>query len=155
MKVAIAADHAGYDLKQSLIAYLNKQGHQVTDLGTDTSDLPSDYPDFALKLSEPVLSGEVERGILIDGTGVGSCITANKIQGIYACVCHDTYSARQGVEHHNLNVICLGARVIGTELAREVVRAFLNAKFSAEERHQRRVTRTEMIERSKPHLAQK
>jgi RpiB/LacA/LacB family sugar-phosphate isomerase len=138
MKVALAADHAGYDLKQSLLAYLNKQGYEVLDLGTDTGDVPSDYPDFAQKVAEAVLSGEAERGVLICGSGVGASISANKIHGIYAGLCHDTYSAHQGVEHDNMNVICVGARVVGVELVREIVHAFLNAQFSGEDRHVRR-----------------
>ncbi len=147
MKVAIAADHAGYDLKQSMIPFLNKQGFQVIDLGTDTDEIPSDYPDFAEKVANAVLSGQAERGVLICGSGVGVSIAANKIHGIYAGLCDDTYSAHQGVEHDNMNVICIGARVIGVELAREVVRAFLNAHFSGEERHVRRVNKILEIEK--------
>jgi ribose 5-phosphate isomerase B len=148
MRVALGADHAGYDLKQSLLAYLNKQGYEVLDLGTDSGDVPSDYPDFAQKVGEAVLSGEAERGVLVCGSGVGACITANKIHGIYAGLCHDTYSAHQGVEHDNMNVICVGARVIGVELVREIVRAFLNARFSGEERHVRRFGKMQAIEKS-------
>lgn len=153
MKVALAADHAGYDLKQSLLAYLNKQGFEVLDLGTDTDTEPSDYPDFAQKVAETVLSGQAERGVLVCGSGVGASIAANKHQGIYAGLCHDTYSAHQGVEHDNMNVICVGARVIGVELAREIVRAFLNARFSAEERHVRRFGKVKAIEHQQ--IAQK
>ena len=148
MRVALAADHAGYDLKQSLLAYLNKQGYEVLDLGTDTGDVPSDYPDFAQKVAEAVLSGEAERGVLICGSGVGASIAANKIHGIYAGLCHDTYSAHQGVEHDNMNVICVGSRVIGVELGREIVRAFLNARFSGEERHARRFSKVQAIEKN-------
>src|SRR5512141_699732 len=147
MKVAIGADHAGYDLKQSLIAYLNKQGFQVLDLGADTDEVPSDYPDFAEKVGNAVLSGAAERGVLVCGSGVGACIAANKINGIYACLCHDTYSAHQGVEHDKMNVICVGARVVGVELAREIVHSFLNAQFSGEERHVRRVNKVLEIEK--------
>jgi ribose 5-phosphate isomerase B len=150
MKVALAADHAGYDLKQSLLAFLNKQGYEVIDLGTDTGDFPSDYPDFAKKVADAVLSGNAERGVLVCGSGVGACIAANKVHGIYACLCHDTYTAHQGVEHDNMNVICLGARVVGTELAREIVKAFLNARFSGEERHVRRFGKIQAIEEGKP-----
>ncbi|MEP7286814.1 MAG: ribose 5-phosphate isomerase B [Chloroflexota bacterium] len=146
MKVALAADHAGYDLKQSLLAYLNKLGYEVTDLGADTGDLPSDYPDFAQKVAALVTSGQVERGVLVCGSGVGVSIAANKIPGVYAGLCHDTYSAHQGVEHDNMNVVCIGSRVIGVELAREIVRAFLTAKFSNEERHTRRVGLIKAIE---------
>ncbi len=147
MKVAIGADHAGYDLKQYLIAYLNKQGFEVNDLGTDTDEIPSDYPDFAEKVANAVLSFQAERGVLICGSGVGASIAANKIRGIYAGLCDDTYSAHQGVEHDNMNVICIGARVIGVELAREIVRAFLNARFSREERHVRRLNKMLEIEK--------
>jgi RpiB/LacA/LacB family sugar-phosphate isomerase len=148
MRVALAADHAGYDLKQSLLAYLNKQGYEVLDLGTDTGDVPSDYPDFAQKVAEAVLSGDAERGVLVCGSGVGASIAANKVHGIYAGLCHDTYSAHQGVEHDNMNVICIGARVIGVELVREIVRAFLNARFSGEERHVRRFHKMQAIEKN-------
>jgi RpiB/LacA/LacB family sugar-phosphate isomerase len=148
MKVALAADHAGYDLKQSLLAYLNKQGYEVLDLGTDTGDEPSDYPDFAQLVAQAVLSGKAERGVLVCGSGVGANISANKIHGIYAGLCHDTYSAHQGVEHDNMNVICVGARVVGVELAREIVRAFLNAQFSGEERHVRRFKKMQAIEKN-------
>src|SRR4051812_36061993 len=120
MKVALGADHAGYDLKQSLLAYLNKMGHEVVDVGTDNGDEPSDYPEFAKRVGEAVLSGKAERGILVCGSGVGASIASNKIPGIYAGLCHDTYSAHQGVEHDNMNVICVGSRVIGVELAREI-----------------------------------
>ncbi len=147
MKIALAADHAGYDLKQTLLAYLNKQGYEVLDLGTDTADVPSDYPDFARKIADAILSAKAERGVLVCGSGVGASIAANKIVGIYAGLCHDTYSAHQGVEHDNMNVICLGSRVIGVELAREIVRSFLNAQFSGEERHVRRFGMVKMIER--------
>ncbi len=148
MRVALAADHAGYDLKQSLLAYLNKQGYEVLDLGTDTGDVPSDYPDFAQKVAEAILSGDAERGVLICGSGVGASIAANKIHGIYAGLCDDTYSAHQGVEHDNMNVICVGARVVGVELVREIVRAFLNARFSGEERHVRRFSKVQAIEKN-------
>lgn len=147
MKVALGADHAGYDLKQSLLAYLNKQGFEVTDFGTDTDDMPSDYPDWAYKVGTAVASGQAERGILVCGSGVGVSIAANKIKGVYAALCHDTYSAHQGVEHDQMNVLCIGARVIGVELAREIARAFLTAKFSNEERHIRRVGKMQAIER--------
>ncbi len=146
MKVALAADHAGYDLKQSLLAYLNKQGYEVLDLGTDTGDFPSDYPDFAEKIAQAILGGHAERGVLVCGSGVGASIAANKFHGIYAGLCHDTYSAHQGVEHDAMNVICIGARVVGVELAREIVRHFLQAQFSDEERHIRRVGKVHDIE---------
>ncbi len=147
MKVALGADHAGFDLKQSLLAYLNKQGFEVTDFGTDTGHTPSDYPDWAYKVGNAVVSGQAERGILVCGSGVGVSIAANKIKGVYAALCHDTYSAHQGVEHDQMNVICIGARVIGVELAREIAGAFLNAKFSGEERHVRRFAKVLTLER--------
>jgi len=146
MKVALAADHAGYDLKLAILAYLNKQGYEMLDLGTDTADVPSDYPDFAQKIAEAVSAGKAERGVLICGSGVGASIAANKFPGIYAGLCHDTYSAHQGVEHDNMNVICVGSRVIGIELAREIVHTFLKAKFSDEERHVRRTGKVKVIE---------
>lgn len=147
MKVALAADHAGYGLKQALLAYLNKQGYEVIDFGTDSDDMPSDYPDWAYKVGNAIVSGQAERGLLVCGSGVGVSIAANKIKGVYAALCHDTYSAHQGVEHDKMNVLCIGARVIGVELAREVARSFLNAKFSNEERHIRRVGKTLALER--------
>src|SRR5579859_807642 len=147
MKIAIGADHAGYDLKQTLLPFLTKNGFVVVDLGTDTADIPSDYPDYAQAVGQAVTSGEAERGILVCGSGVGVSVAANKIVGIYAGLCHDTYSAHQGVEHDNMNVICMGSRVIGVELAREIVRSFLNARFSGEERHLRRFGMVKMIER--------
>ncbi|HLY26355.1 MAG TPA: ribose 5-phosphate isomerase B [Aggregatilineales bacterium] len=146
MKVALGADHAGYELKQSLLAFLNKQGYEVLDVGTDTAEVPSDYPEFSKRIAEAVLSGKAERGILVCGSGVGASIAANKIRGIYAGLCHDTYSAHQGVEHDNMNVICVGSRVIGVELAREIAQAFLKAKFSGEERHVRRFAEVKAIE---------
>jgi RpiB/LacA/LacB family sugar-phosphate isomerase len=146
MKIAIGADHAGYDLKQSLLPFLTKHGFVVIDLGTDTADIPSDYPDYAQAVGQAVTAGEAERGILICGSGVGVSVAANKIPGIYAGLCHDTFSAHQGVEHDNMNVICIGSRVIGIELAREIVKAFLNAKFTNEERHTRRVGKMKAIE---------
>ncbi len=146
MKVALGADHAGYELKQSLLAYLNKHGYEVLDVGTDTAEVPSDYPEFAKKIADAVLGGKAERGVLVCGSGVGASIAANKIKGIYAGLCHDTYSAHQGVEHDNMNVICVGSRVIGVELAREIVQAFLKAKFSGEERHVRRFGQVQALE---------
>jgi ribose 5-phosphate isomerase B len=138
MKVALASDHAGYPLKQHLVDYLTKQGHEVVDLGVDTADVPSDYPDSAEVISLAVLDGRVERGLLLCGSGVGACIAANKIPGIYSAVCHDTYSAHQGVEHDRMNVMCIGARIVGTALAEELSDAYLRAQPSTEERHARR-----------------
>ena len=147
MKLALASDHAGYPLKQHLVEYLRKQGHDVVDLGVDTGDVPSDYPDAAERVGKALLDGGgVERGILVCGSGVGVCIAANKIHGIYACVCHDTYSAHQGVEHDQMNVLVLGARIIGPNLAEEISDSFIAARPSDEERHLRRVGKIKAIE---------
>lgn len=146
MKIAIACDHAGYELKLAVLPYLTKHGYEVQDLGADSEDVPVDYPDYARKVAEKILSGEVERGVLVCGSGAGVSIAANKIKGIYAAVCHDTYTAHQCVEHDGVNVICLGSRVIGIELAREVINSFLGAKFTGEERHVRRTGKIKEIE---------
>jgi ribose 5-phosphate isomerase B len=138
MKIAIACDHAGFPLKAIATEVVRSAGHTPVDLGTDSSD-PVDYPDIAEKLGRALQNGEAERGILICGSGVGASMAANKMRGILAGLCHDTYSARQGVEHDDMNVLCLGARIIGTELAKELISAFLGANFSLEERHRRRV----------------
>jgi ribose 5-phosphate isomerase B len=149
MKVAIGADHAGYPLKSELVDYLRAAGHEVIDLGTDNPTEPKDYPDYSEAVSRKVLDGSVERGIVVCGSGVGASIAANKIPGIYAALCHDTYSAHQGVEHDNMNVLCLGSRVIGSSLAQELVDAFLNAHFEAHtERHVRRHNKVLAIERA-------
>ncbi len=145
MKIGLACDHGGYPLKNIIKEVVLADGYTVIDLGTDSIE-SVDYPDYAEKLGLAITQGEVERGILICGSGVGACIAANKIKGVYAGICHDTYSAHQGVEHDNMNVLCLGARVIGAELAKELVDAFLNAKFSNEERHVRRVNKVYKIE---------
>ena len=146
MRIAIGADHAGFQLKQDLGAYLRELGHEVIDLGTSNTD-PVDYPDFAEAVGKAVLEGRAERGVLICGSGVGASVAANKIPGIRAAVCHDTYSARQGVEHDDMNVLVLGARIIGSELARELVRNFLAAKFTHEERHVRRIGKINALEK--------
>jgi ribose 5-phosphate isomerase B len=145
MKIAIGGDHAGFHLKQELTAWLREQGHEVEDLGTHTSE-SCDYPDYARAVGRAVAAGTAERGILICGSGVGTCIAANKVKGVRAAVCHDTFSARQGVEDDDMNTLCLGARVIGLELAREIVTAFVNARFSNAERHQRRLRKVLDIE---------
>jgi ribose 5-phosphate isomerase B len=146
MKIAIAGDHAGYPLKSFLAAHLKAQGHKVEDLGTDSPDLPVDYPDFAAKVADAVIHGSAARGIVVCGSGVGACVAANKFNGIRAAICHDTYSARQGVEHDDLNVLCLGARVIGPSLAQEIADAFTQAKFSNETRHVRRLDKIRSFE---------
>jgi RpiB/LacA/LacB family sugar-phosphate isomerase len=145
MHIVIGADHAGFDLKQSVGEYLRALGHDVIDVGT-VSDEPVDYPDFAEAVAKVLLDGKAERGVLICGSGVGASVSANKIPGIRAGLCHDTYSARQGVEHDDTNLLVLGARVIGVELARELVRHFLAAKFTGEERHKRRVAKIKTLE---------
>jgi ribose 5-phosphate isomerase B len=145
MKVAVACDHAGFPIKDFIIEVVQAKGHETVDLGTaDTTSV--DYPDFAEKLGQYIQDGRAERGILICGSGVGACMAANKMRGIYAGLCHDTYSAAQGVVHDNMNVLCLGARIIGPELARVCVQAFLEATFSNETRHRRRVGKIYAIE---------
>jgi RpiB/LacA/LacB family sugar-phosphate isomerase len=146
MRIAVACDHAGFQLKRMVIDTILEEGHTPVDLGTYDAR-PVDYPDYAEKLGWAILQKEAERGVLICGSGVGACIAANKIKGIYAGLCHDTYSAQQGVEHDNMNVLCLGARIIGVELARVCVKSFLEANFlSDEERHVRRVGKIRKIE---------
>jgi len=133
VKLVISADHAGFPLKEDVRGYLAKAGHEVVDLGAYRGDLPDDYPDFAELVGNAIKAGVAHRGILICGSGVGVCVAANKIPGIRAGMCHDTYSAHQGVEHDDMNVIVLGARIIGSELAYECVNAFIGAKFIANE----------------------
>jgi len=147
VKVAVACDHAGFPLKEIVFDTIRKAGHQVLDLGTD-STAPVDYPDMAEKAGRAIQNQEAERGIVLCGSGVGAALAANKMIGVRAGVCHDTYSAHQCVEHDNVNVLALGARVIGPDLAVEIVRAFLAAKFTGEERHLRRVNKILAIERS-------
>jgi|ERR1019366_2133854 ribose 5-phosphate isomerase B len=147
MKLVISADHAGFPLKEDVRAYLTKAGHELVDLGAYNGDAPDDYPDFAEKVGDAIKQGVAPRGILICGSGVGVCVAANKIPGIRAGMCHDTYSAHQGVEHDDMNVIVLGARIIGSALAYEVVDAFIRAKFIAsEERFTRRFNKVMAIE---------
>ena len=149
MKIAIGADHAGFPLKTLIVDYFRSQGHTVIDLGTDNPDQPQDYPDYAEAVGKKVIAGEVERGIVVCGSGVGASIAANKIPGIYAALVHDTYSAHQGVEHDNMNVLCLGSRVIGSALAQEIVDAFLAASFQTDqERHVRRHNKVRAIEQT-------
>jgi len=145
MRLAIASDHAGFKLKQELVKYLAQLGQSVADLGTNSED-PVDYPDYAAALGNAVLAGTAERGILICGSGVGASVAANKLKGIRAGVCHDTYSAHQGVEHDNMNVLVLGARVVGPALACELARAFLHATFSGEARHVRRLGKIKALD---------
>jgi ribose 5-phosphate isomerase B len=145
VKIAVGGDHAGFALKTEIAAFLSASGHQVEDVGA-FDDSPSDYPDFARRVAQIVVSGVCERGVLVCGSGVGASIAANKVPGIRAALCHDTFSARQGVEDDDMNVLCLGARVIGPSLAQEVLRAFLAARFSGAERHVRRVGKIKAIE---------
>ncbi len=139
MRVAIGADHGGYALKDELKQFLQSLGHEMIDVGAHTLDPADDFPDFTRPLAESVASGQADRGIMICGSGVGASVAANKIKGIRASVCHDTYSAHQGVEHDDMNVLCLGARIVGIELARELTGAFLSAEYVPEERFQRRL----------------
>jgi RpiB/LacA/LacB family sugar-phosphate isomerase len=152
MRIALAADHAGFELKEKMAAHLKGAGFEVMDLGTGDEE-PVDYPDFALAIGEALREGRAERGILICGSGVGACVAVNKIKGIRAGLCHDTYSAHQGVEHDNINVLCLGARVIGEELAKELIMAFLTARFTGEERHLRRLAKMQAIEKGSTNKA--
>jgi RpiB/LacA/LacB family sugar-phosphate isomerase len=145
MKVVTGSDHAGFQLKATILEYLKSLGHEVLDVGA-YDEKPSDYPDFAEKVGRAVLDGKAERGVLICGSGVGASVAANKLKGIRAGMCHDTYSAHQGVEHDNTNVLVLGERVIGVALAKDLVAAFLGAKFTNEERHVRRLGKIAKLE---------
>jgi ribose 5-phosphate isomerase B len=147
MKLAIGSDHAGFDLKGTLAAHLKGLGHEIVDVGTYNND-PVDYPDYAVAVGRAVLDGRAERGVLICGSGVGASVAANKIMGIRAGLCHDTYSAHQGVEHDDMNVLVLGGRVVGVATAQELVSAYVGAKFTNEERHLRRLNKVRAIESS-------
>lgn len=147
MRIAIGADHAGWSYKRTLLPELRAAGHEILDEGTDGPE-PVDYPDFARAVAERVAAGEADRGIVLCGSAVGVSIVANKVPGVRAGVCHDTYSAHQCVEHDDANVLCLGERVIGIELAREVIRTFLAARFTGEERHRRRLDKLLAVERA-------
>lgn len=147
MKLVIGSDHGGFYLKQEIIADLKKQRHTVIDVGAFSAE-PSDYPDFAKAVAEKMVLKKAERGILICGSGVGACIAANKVPGIRAAICHDTFSARQGVEDDDMNVLCLGARIIGPKLALENVRTFMKATFSNAPRHKRRLKKVIAIEKA-------
>jgi len=145
MRIALGSDHAGFEMKSALAKHLGELGHQVVDVGTYSAD-PVDYPDFAEAVGKAVLDGRADRGVLICGSGVGASVAANKIRGIRAGLCHDSYSAHQGVEHDDMNVLVLGARVIGLALAQELVSAYSSAKFSNEERHVRRLNKVKALE---------
>jgi ribose 5-phosphate isomerase B len=146
MKIAVAADHAGVPLNDQVVAELRRLGHDVSDLGTHDAAKPDDYPDYATLVGREVVEGRCERGVLICGSGVGASVAANKVKGIRAGLAHDTYSAHQGVEHDDMNVLCLGARVIGSALALDLVRAFVGANFTGEERHRRRLGKVADLE---------
>jgi ribose 5-phosphate isomerase B len=145
MKVAVACDHAGFVLKLRVMEALCREGHEVRDLGTNSTD-PVDYPDYARAAAEAVLRGAAERAVLICGSGAGACVAANKFRGVRAATCHDTFSARQCVEDDDVNILCLGGRVVGPELAVEVLRAYLHARFSGAERHVRRLAKVAAFE---------
>ena len=147
MRVAIGADHAGYYLKQEIASLLAADGHEALDLGAHSYDADDDYPDFAIAVGESVRNGTAERGIVVCGSGVGSSVAANKLKGIRASVCHDTYSAGQGVEHDDLNVLCLGGRIVGISLATELVRAFLGTSYNGGSRFDRRLSKVLDAER--------
>jgi ribose 5-phosphate isomerase B len=146
MKIAVGADHGGFVLKQIVMEELKEMGHSIVDCGAPTLNPTDDYPDFSRAVGQALQRGDAERGVLICGSGVGAAIAATKMRGVRACVCHDTYSAHQGVEHDDMNVLALGARVIGDELAKEIVRAFISARFSGDERFQRRLNKVKEIE---------
>ncbi len=146
MKVAVASDHAGFPLKTIVVRDLQAAGHEVSDLGVNTAAVPADYPDSAEAVCSAVREGRAERGVVCCGSGVGVTVAANKFPGIRAGLCHDHYSAHQGVEHDDMNVLCLGARIIGEEVAREIVRSFVSARYTGEERHARRLGKVKAIE---------
>jgi ribose 5-phosphate isomerase B len=152
MKVAVGFDHAGFLLKETVLQAIREAGHEPIDMGTNSAE-PVDFPDYSEKVGRAVQNGEAERGILVCGSGVGACIAANKMKGVYASICHDTYSAAQGVRHDDMNVLCLGARVIGPELAVDLIKAFLSARYigneAGGERLARRVGKILKIEEGK------
>ena len=151
MKVAAAFDHRGVKLRERVLEELDLLGHELVDLGTDTDAKRIDYPDKARELGEAILSGEAERGVLVCGSGVGASVAACKMAGIRAAICHDVYSAHQGVEHDDMNVLCLGSEVVGAELAAELVRAFLAASFDGGERYVERLRKVEAMEKEMKH----
>ena len=145
MRIVIGSDHAGFELKGTIVSYIQDLGHQIIDVGTNNAE-PVDYPEYAEAVGKAILEERADRGIMICGSGVGASIAVNKLPGIRAGLCHDTYSAHQGVEHDNINVLIMGARVIGIETAREVVRAYIGAEFTEEERHLRRLDKLSKLE---------
>ncbi len=148
MRISIGADHAGFEMKKMLVEFMEKLGHTVHDVGTFEPDKPDDYPDYATLVAEDIRSGEAERGLLVCGSGVGVSVAANKFKGIRAGLCHDHYSAHQGVEHDDMNILVLGARIIGPMMAQDAAQAFLSATFSGEERHVRRLNKVKGIEQN-------
>ena len=148
MKISMGADHAGFEMKRDLVQFVEKLGHAVQDVGTFEPGKPDDYPDYAILVAKDLQSGKADRGILVCGSGVGVSVAANKFKGVRAAMCHDHYSAHQGVEHDDLNVLVLGARIIGQMMAQDVTQAFLEAKFSNEERHVRRLNKVKGIEQN-------
>ena len=149
MKLAVGADHAGLDMKSQIIPWLQQAGHEVVDVGAHTHDPADDFPDFAAAVGQTLCGGGAERGVMICGSGVGATIASNKVSGVRAALCHDTYTARQGVEHNDMNVLCLGGRVIGIETAKEVISAFVGASFTGEERFLRRIDKVGKIEQGR------
>ena len=147
MRVAVGADHAGFELKSQLTPWLQAQGYAVVDLGAHRHDPEDDYPDFAAAVARALAGGQAERGVVFCGSGVGACITANKVRGVRACLCHDTYTARQGVEHDDMNVLCLGGRVVSAAEGRQILTAFLEAEFQPEARFRRRLAKLNEVER--------
>ncbi len=147
MIIALGADHGGFSLKKTVIDAIESADNKVLDLGT-FDETPVDYPDYAKSVAEAVIGGQAHRGILICGSGVGACVAVNKIRGVRACLCHDTYSAHQGVEHDDMNILCLGARVIGPALAAELVRSFLGSLFSGAARHKHRLQKIGALEKT-------
>jgi RpiB/LacA/LacB family sugar-phosphate isomerase len=147
MRIAVGADHAGYPLKVEVVRFLEEQGHEVTDLGTHSTD-PVDFPEYARQVGQAVQLGKADRGVLVCGSGVGACVAANKLRGIRAALCHDTYTAHQGVEHDDVNVLCLGGRVVGPALAFDILCSWLTARYIGTGRHKRRVDQILEIERS-------
>jgi ribose 5-phosphate isomerase B len=146
MRIAVGTDHGGFLIKQTVVDTLQELGHEVVDVGAYSLDPKDDYPDFAIAVGRAVQSGEAERGIAICGSGVGVVIAANKLKGVRACLCHDTYSAAQGVQHDDMNVLGLGGRIVGPALVRELVIAFVNARFARSERFQRRMDKVKALE---------
>jgi len=148
MKIVVGSDHAGFPMKAELLAFLRQQGHEVTDVGS-FDPRPVDFPDIARQVAEAITSGRAERGLMVCGTGVGAAIGANKMKGIRAAVCHDVHSAHQCVEHDDVNVMCIGAQIVGPWLAKDLIAAYLNAKFSSEEQYRRRVAKLAEMDRTR------